>query len=167
MRQTGASSPSGSASGTAVHGARTRPMPSSTASAFNAVLTRQALRCTSERGWTAGRRLHVARCWTLVSSEVAVTTRATGDDPTCPRGDETVNDEQVGASSAPDHPPDPDTAESDGEHRTDGPDTTESVQRLLEIERRQRLIAEELHGIARHITSERSLDEALAAVLRA
>lgn len=41
------------------------------------------------------------------------------------------------------------------------------MQVLLEAERRQRLIAEELHTIAQRITAERSLDDALAAVLHA
>ncbi len=78
-----------------------------------------------------------------------------------------MNDEQLRANSSADPSSDSGTAGSRGDRGEDVPDKTEDVRRLLEIERRQRLIAEELHGIARHITSEPSLDEALAAVLRA
>lgn len=50
---------------------------------------------------------------------------------------------------------------------SDGQSLLEEYRKLLEAERRQRLIAEELHAVAQHITAEHSLDEALAAVLRA
>ena len=43
----------------------------------------------------------------------------------------------------------------------------EEIRQLLEAERRQRLIAEELHAVAQRITAELSLDDALAAVLKA
>jgi len=43
----------------------------------------------------------------------------------------------------------------------------EEVRQLLDAERRQRVIAEELHTVAQQITAELSLDQALASVLRA
>ncbi|MBX6770492.1 MAG: GAF domain-containing protein [Chloroflexi bacterium] len=43
----------------------------------------------------------------------------------------------------------------------------DEVRRIVEIERRQRIVAEELHTIAQHITGSRSLEEALAAILQA
>lgn len=66
-------------------------------------------------------------------------------------------------SPAGDAPPD----HVAGDQTPEGYPLPDEYRKLLDAERRQRLIAEELHAVAQQITAERSLDEALAAILHA
>lgn len=78
-----------------------------------------------------------------------------------------MKDKDLAATTSPRSNQDLGPATELGDDGEAGDDWTEDARRLLEAERRRRLIAEELHAVARKITAEPGLDEALAMVLRA